>query len=92
MVNFTEHRGVQCGQAPCTVVDIGEHPYLVKQSCIYFRGALLNPLAPLERAKNAGTLRQHAPLAAALLRRIQAAVIAHRMVDRVVKLAVQESP
>lgn len=91
LVNLTTHgRGPSCGAA-CTVIAAGEHRFVTRDSCVYFRAAYLNPLAPLTKAREQGTLRQHDPLAPELLRRIQEAALASRMVARNVKLAIQAS-
>ena len=91
LVNLTTHgRGVSCG-LHCTTVARGEHPYVIRESCVYFRGAYLNAVAPLTRAREQGTLRQHEAVAPDLLRRIQEAALVDRMVPRAVKMAVQNS-
>ena len=91
LVNLTTHgRGPPCGPA-CTVLAVGEHPFVTRESCVYFRGAYLNPLAPLIQARTHGTLRQHDALSPDLLRRIQDGALEHRMVARIVKLAVAAS-
>ncbi len=91
LVNLTTHgRGLLCGPA-CTIVTTGEHPYVTRESCVYYRAAYLNPLAPLLAAREQGALRQHEPLSMELLRRVQDGALAHNMVDRIVKLAIEAS-
>lgn len=91
LVNLTTHgRGLPCGPA-CTTVAPGEHPFVNRLSCVYYRGAYLNPLAPLLKARESGTLCQDEALSPQLLRRIQDDALASRMVARIIKAAVQES-
>jgi hypothetical protein len=91
LVNLTTHgRSPSCGRA-CTLITTGEHPYVTRESCVYYRAAYLNPLAPLLAAREQGTLRQHEPLSTELLRRVQDGALAHNMVARIVKHAIVAS-
>lgn len=89
LANLTTHgRLSTCGDS-CVVVKPGEHPYVVRASCIYYRGALLNPVAPLDGAKARGVLQQHEPCTPELLRRIQDGALASRFVAGAVKAAIR---
>lgn len=91
LANLTEHgRGPTCGEA-CTIVRVGEHPFITKESCVYYRGAYMNLLAPLLVSRDQGTLRQHDPVSNALLERIQRGALSHRQVSHAVKKAIQAS-
>lgn len=84
LVNLTTHgRGSRCG-ASCVTIDMGERPYVTRLSCVHYSGALMHAVAPLERARERGELRQHQPLGGELLRRIQeGALSSPAIIDRV---------
>jgi len=67
----------------------GEHPFLTKESCVYYRKAEMVALAPLSRAREEGELKQHQPLSPALLRRIQDGALISRFTARDVQAAVR---
>ncbi len=91
LVNLTTHdRSPACGPE-CTVITPGQHPFVTRDSCVYFRKAYLNLLGPLEAARAQGTLAQHEPLSGELLHVIQSRALSHPMVDRIVKVAIRVS-
>lgn len=91
IVNFSEHRGADCGQSPCTVIQPGEHPYITKETCVFYRRAMLTSMAGLDEACERGVFRRHSALTAELLERIQRDAVGHRKVDRIVRIAIQAS-
>ena len=91
LANFTTHgRSPACGPE-CLVIAPGEHPFVTRESCIYYRGAILNPTAPLQQHKEQGTLPQSEPVTAELLQRIQRGAIASRFTRNDVRRAVERS-
>ncbi len=78
IANFTTHGQSSTRGLDCAVIRAGEHPYVMRASCVYYRRADLKPLEPLEKAREQGTLRQHAPCSPGLLRRIQDGALASR--------------
>ena len=89
LANLTTHGRLATCSDSCVIVSSGEHPYVVRDSCVYYRGALLNPVAPLDGAKAIGVLQQHEPCSPELLRRIQDGALASRFGAGVVKAAIQ---
>jgi len=89
VANLTTHGKSSCG-AECVVVSVGEHPYVIRESCMYYRGAYLNPLAPLERAKEQG-FRQSDPFVDPVLFRLQQGALASRFVTPVVSEAIRRT-
>lgn len=88
VANLTTHgRSLTCGPG-CTVVMPEEHPWLSHDSCLYVRGAIMNPVAPLDRAKAEGTLQQSAPCSPGLLRRLQEGAVSARLTPRPVRAAI----
>ncbi len=91
MVNITTHgRSPACGEH-CTVIQPGEHPFVTRPSCVYFRKASLNPVEPLRAARDQRSLNLHAPFSAELLRRVQEATLESRLVIPSVKTAVERT-
>lgn len=89
LANLTTHgRLPSCGDG-CAVVRPGEHPYPVRDSCVYYRGATLNPLAPLADAKRRGELQQREPFGPALLRRVRDGALASPLTSPRVKAAIE---
>ncbi len=71
VASLTTHgRSLTCSDA-CIVVRPGEHPWISRDSCVCYRGALMNAVAPLDSAKLARALEQSAPCSDELLLRIQ---------------------
>ena len=71
--NFTTHspgsRPMTCDEH-CVIVQAGEHPYLVRESCIW-QEARLHPLREITRVVERGLAERRQPLSPALLRRVQ---------------------
>lgn len=89
LVNLTSHgRPKYTDHRRCFVVRADEHPWLRHDSCINYRRAVVNPIAPLIKAKNEGTLSQDAPCTPDLLRRIQEGALSSRETPRDVREAV----
>jgi hypothetical protein len=85
VVNLTTH-GVSpvCQRGDCLVVLPGEHPFVRKESCLFWRQATLAVAAQLDRARERRLQRAWEPLEAGLLRRVQEAVANSPLVaDRV---------
>ena len=89
LVNLTTHgRSSNCG-THCVIVHPGEHAFVRRESCTYYRGARLGPAQPLDEAKEQGTLRQGEPFSAAILRRVQDGALATHETDDDFKAAVR---
>lgn len=67
IVNLTTHGRGLCGPA-CTTIAVGEHAFVTRESCVYYRGIMFNPVAPLLQAREQGFLRQHDRVSAGLNR------------------------
>ena len=90
LVNFTSHgRPGRTDHRRCLVVGPSEHPWLRHDSCVNYRRAIFNPLAPLVRAKRAGELSQHERCTPELLRRIQEGALVSRETPREIREAVR---
>lgn len=87
LVNLTTHT-TGCIDDSCHM-EPGDHPFVTRRSCVYYRRAIMNPLAPLLEADARGILRRHEPLVPDLLRRVQLGALASRFTAREVKAAVQ---
>ena len=72
LASLTSHgRRPICLRRSCVIVLAGEHIYLRNDSCVHYRRAVLNPLAPLLEAQRRGHLPKHQPCSPELLLRIQ---------------------
>lgn len=81
IANLTTHgRSPICQMGGCVVVTVGEHSWVKRESCVYYRKADLTPTEPLDRFKETGTLDQSDPLSPELLRRIQHGALQSRFV------------
>lgn len=87
VVNLVTHTDA-CVDPSCHV-EVGEHRFVTRRSCLFYRKAYLNPFAPLQKAHADGTLRLHDPLDAALLRRVQLGALASKFTARDVKAAIE---
>ena len=91
LASLTTHgRQRICGSG-CVVVRPGEHEYPSRDSCVYYRGAILNPARPLDDAKARGVLDQRAPFDTELLLRVQRGALASRMTGDNVKDAIRRT-
>jgi len=52
------------------IVEIGEHPYITKRSCVPYRFASIMPLALLEDRESRGFIERQQPLSKELLNRV----------------------
>lgn len=86
VTNLTTHGKASCG-THCVVIAVGEHSYLRRDSCVYYRGATFNPVEPLRWAQANGTLRQADPVSTEVLNRIRAGVQASRFTSPRVRAA-----
>jgi hypothetical protein len=87
VVNIVTHTD-SCADPSCHI-DVGEHGFVTRRSCVFYRKAYLNPFEPLKRAHDNGTLRLHDPLDALLLRRVQDGALASKFTARDVKAAIE---
>ena len=92
MVNLTTHKPERPDHESCLVLEIGDHPYIIHESCIFFRGARLIAQDELEQRKVSGASPQHAKATPELLRRLQARALTDPRVDSAVKQAIQDAP
>jgi hypothetical protein len=90
VVNIVTHTSA-CFDESCHL-EAGEHRFVTRRSCLFYRKAYLNPFAPLQKAHADGTLRLHDPLDAALLRRAQLGALASKFTARDVKAAIELTP
>ena len=91
LANLTTHgRQRICGSG-CVVVGSGEHEYPSRDSCVYYRGAILNPVRPLDDARIRGVLQQREPFDPDLLLRVQHGALASRMTSQNVKDAIRRT-
>jgi hypothetical protein len=88
IVNLTTLRP---GHDPSCVVLAGEHSFVRHDSFVFYRGARMQPEAPLHRARDRGDLRQLEPISEAVLRRVQGGALASRFTPREVQEAVRRS-
>ena len=91
VANLTTHGGKSYCGAGCVIIRPGEHSYPKRDSCVYYRGALLNPLQPLLDAREQGALRQLEPFADELLKRVQQGALSSPMTSPRVKQAVEST-
>ncbi len=75
----------------CLVIAPDEHPWLRRDSCVYFEEAALERYATIEESLTSGELRQHPRCSDELLRRIQEGALASEDVATNVKSAIRES-
>jgi hypothetical protein len=69
MVNLTTQRP---HSDTTTVLRPGEHPFVVRPTVVFYADARLVPVSLLEDGLRRGIARNHEPLSAEILRRIQA--------------------
>lgn len=68
MVNVTTRR---MHSDLTTILDVGDHPFIRKQSVVHYADARHFPVGALDRAVKSGECRPHKQASAALLARIQ---------------------
>jgi len=68
MVNLTTQRP---HSDTTTIIRPGEHPFVDRPTVVFYADARIVDVKNLEAALRQGVVRQHAPLSAELLRRIQ---------------------
>ncbi len=91
VANLTTHgRSRRCG-SDCVIVRLGEHAYVVRDSCVYYEKWAMAPEQPLDEAKKRRTLEQREPFSPELLRRVQEGALASRFPDKEFKDAVRET-
>ncbi|WBL36562.1 hypothetical protein O0235_03115 [Tepidiforma flava] len=72
VVNITTHgRSPICARGDCFVLAPGDHPFITRESCVFWRGATFAEDAALEAARERRTLDLRPPLRMALLREMQ---------------------
>ena len=89
LANLTSHWPEARSHDNCTVVSPGEHPWVRRDSCTYFRGAMFTPREELDRRIASGRYTQREPLAPHLLNRLQRAAIEHPLTPAEVKTAIR---
>lgn len=92
LVNLTTHKPERPDHESCLLLGIDDHPYIVHESCIFFRGARLISQDELEQRKTSGASPQHAKATPELLRRLQDGALADPRVDSAVKQAIRDAP
>lgn len=90
ITNFTSHDKPSCGDH-CVVVTPDEYPVLSRDSCLFYRAAWLNPVAPLDRARAEGNLREAQSVPLEVLAKIQRGALASRFTAHVVKQAIRST-
>ena len=91
VANLTTHgRSRFCGNH-CVVVRPGEHPYVVRDSCMHYQKWTLALAQPLDAAKERRTLEQRAPFSPEILRRVQEGALASQFPSKPFKDAVRET-
>lgn len=89
VTNLTTHgRSAICSLGDCVIIEPGEHRYVQRHSCLFYRGAYLTPLQLLNQAVARRIFQQHDPFEPELLQRIQQGAIGSRFTSGVVKAAV----
>ena len=91
LANLTTHGRLAICGTECVVLTSQDHSYVTRESCVYYRGAVLNPVRPLQEQKDAGTLRQHDRCSPALLRQIQEGALQSRFTPPAMKAAIRAS-
>lgn len=89
VANLTTHgRARSCGTG-CVIVRPGEHPFVVRDSCVHYQKATMAIEELLDDAKERRTLDLHTPLSAEVLRRVQDGALESRHADRTFRDAVR---
>ncbi len=92
VANLTTHgRSAICARGACTLVAPGEHKFVRRESCIYYRGATLTSGESLDRTKQRGTLHQSDSLSPELLARVQVGALESEFVAVEVQDAIRDS-
>ena len=92
VVNLRTHgRSPTCNLGDCVVIREGEHEFVTRDSCVYYRKATTTSGDRLNATKQRGTLQQLAPLAAEVLNRVQLGAIASDMVAREIQSAIRRT-
>lgn len=87
VVNLTTHTGNCCDDS-CHL-DVGDHPFVSRRSCVYYRGAFLADAEYLGKAFDEATFPVRKPLSAEVLLRVQEGAFQSRFTSKEVKLAVR---
>ena len=89
LANFTSHWPESPAHRNCTIVYPGEHPWLRRESCVYFHGAMITPLDELQRRADSGRYPHREPLPSSLLHHIQHSALNHPLTPHEVKAALR---
>lgn len=76
IVNFTSW---ESWKDQACLVDVSDHPYIRKKTCVNYEGAKVVTLAQLRELENSGAIKTHAHLSDELLDRIRRGVLDSRM-------------
>lgn len=87
VVNLTTHTE-SCFDGSCHL-DVGDHPFVVRRSCVYYRGAFMADADYLAKAFDEGMFPVRESLADEVLRRVQEGALASRFAAKDVKAAVR---
>lgn len=87
VANLTTHTE-SCFDDSCHL-DVGDHTFVVRRSCVYYRGAFLANAEYLQRAFDEGTFPVREPLSASVLLRVQEGAIRSRFTSKEVKRAIE---
>ncbi len=87
VINITTHR--QGCPDPTFHLDVGDHPFVIRRSCVRYQDAYMNPLDRLMEAVNRGVFPRREPLGAELLRAVQHGALQSRFTPYDVQDAVR---
>lgn len=87
MVNMTTHRD---DKDQACVLDVGDHPYIKRRTCINFSQAKMVLMENLDALIQSGKLVSHQPCSELLLKRIRDAIPNSRMAMDVFKVLVEQ--
>ena len=87
IVNMTSWRS---DKDQACVLDVGDHPYVSKKTCVNYSDAKIHPSDDLARLLTCGKIQSHAACSASLLSRIRNSIADSRMKMGVVELLVSQ--
>lgn len=89
--NLTTHGRSRLCSGNCVTIEPGEHPFVARVSCLFFRQAMFVSSGRLEEDRDRRTLQQHVPFSAELLLRVQLGALESRLVTPAAKAAIRRS-
>ena len=92
IVNLTPHYAVHARHGEfCLIIKPHEHPWIRRDSCVYFQEARLERLKTIRELMESDALRSHPRCAPVLLRRTQEEALSSEEVSSEVKDAIRAS-